>query len=248
MKVDAYNFFFHPLHKEHSNEVKGLSIVTNIVLTALTNGLYLLLLGAVHTRECIMGTDIEETETADKAKKVFDKVHPPKDSDNSFVGLEALKQKQKEHLAKLEEFADNGQWKHLQRHTPHRDSGFDWWMFPTTRASNSYGAQYQLTPRYIQALQNDKDFMKSYREGVLLVAKSWGWDLENNVDFDEPDLKWDGYQVRLGKMLQSLTEFGQKDLHDNLVSFVQAHHIDEKLQKWIRPYLKPIPPSQAFIL
>lgn len=247
MKVDAYNFFFHPLHTDHSNEVKGLSVVTNIILTALTNGLYLLVLGAVHMREWVMGQGDSATDA--KAKKAFDKVFPPgtlaDPANDIFVGLHALKKKQKEHLAKLERFASIGAWKHLQRHTANPDSGFDWWMFPTTRPSSTHGKKYALSPRYIQALQNDPAFMASYRKGVILVAKSWGWDLLNDRDLDNPALKWDDYPVRLGKMLQSLTEFGQKDLHDTLVDFIVEHRIS--LPSWVKNYMKPIPHSAAFV-
>ncbi len=162
-------------------------------------------------------------------------------SPKNFVGLASLKRKQQEHLCKLEMLANKGEWQHLQTHTSHIDSGFDWWMFPVNRASASYGDEYNIGLDDVETLKKDAEFMKNYRDGVVLVAKSWGWDLVGNTDISDTEKRWVNYSVRLGKMLQSLTLFKQKDLHDSLVHCVQKANIRHTLDSWILPYLASIP-------
>ena len=149
-----------------------------------------------------------------------------------------IKMKQASHLVKLQALADGDDWASLQQHTMHPDSGFDWWMFPVDRPSASWGDLYAIDANDVDGLKADAAFMESYRAGVILVAKSWGWDLENNEDVTDPVQRWTGYNVRLGKMLQSLTIFGQADLHERLVAFVDAHQLRPSLNDWILPYLQ----------
>ena len=156
-------------------------------------------------------------------------------SGSDFVGIKPLKKKQGTHLGKLLNFAKKNEWKHLQTHTMHPDSGFDWWMFPIDHSSSGYGTQYQLSHRDIETLKKDARFIKNYRKGVILVTKSWGWDLESNKDITNSLQYWTNYQVRLGKMAYSLTLFDQKDLLTSLRDFVQTKNID--LEAWIKPYL-----------
>lgn len=151
---------------------------------------------------------------------------------SDFVGIKALKQKQQSHLAKLTAFAKKNEWKHLQTHTAHPDSGFDWWMFPINRSSNGYGTQYQLSSSDINALKKDAQFMKNYRKGVILVTKSWGWDLEKDKNISDSKKYWTNYQVRLGKMAHSLVLFDQKDLLKSLSHFIKSKKID--LEPWIK--------------
>lgn len=253
MKVEPYNFFFHPLHNEHTQEVTALSLMTNLVLTVLSNGWYLLIVGAVHTRECVMTHEKANEATDAKAKRTFDKVFPPEtrkteDSDDKFVGLQAFIDKHKDCLEKLKRHGEQGNWKHLQTHTGHPDSLHDWYMYPIDRASRTYGEKYRVTSRYRMALQNNPEFMSDYRDGLILGAKSFGFDIVNGRDFDAPSLKWRGHIIRLAKMLQSAREFGQKDLHDSLVDFVYAHHLDQEMRPWMRKYLRPIPESEVFVV
>lgn len=231
MEIKAYNFFFHPLSKTHSKSTKACSIVTNVALSVFSGGIYLLVFGIVRASE--------------KPLKIKHKITPAKTlkpSPKGFVGCPALKNKQKEHLHKLKTLAAQGHWQHLQTHTAHPDSGFDWWMFPINRASAGFGDAYNIGERDIEALKNDPEFIKNYREGVILVAKSWGWDLENNRDVANNSQAWTGYQVRLGKMLQSLTLFGQKDLHNRLVGIINQKGIAPTLEPWIQGYLVPLLP------
>ncbi|MBM3191462.1 MAG: hypothetical protein FJZ63_02245, partial [Chlamydiae bacterium] len=96
---------------------------------------------------------------------------------SKFVGVEALALKQEAHLKKLQSLAREGLWKHLQRHTEHADSGFDWWMFPVDLPSRMQGERYTVDRQAISLLQSNPTFMDNYRQGVLLIAESWGWDL-----------------------------------------------------------------------
>jgi hypothetical protein len=148
-----------------------------------------------------------------------------------------LKLKQQEHLAKLQALALNGEWQHLQEHTLHPDSGFDWWMFPSDRKSRGYGAQYQMSHSEIKLLRTDPIFMRNYREGILLVAQSWGWDLETLQESANPAQKWTNYQVRLGKMLDSLRLFKQDDLRRALTYFIDKQQLAPSLEPWIQQLL-----------
>ena len=182
------------------------------------------------------------------SQKDVPKIGPPtivpitQPSPKNFVGLAVLKKRQKEHLHTLQEWANQGQWQHLQTHTSHPDSGFDWWMFPVNRASASYGDAYHIGLDDVEILKKDPEFMQNYRDGVVLVAESWGWDLISHKDVSDEKKYWANYPVRLGKMLQSLTVFQQKDLRDSLIQCVQKANILSTLEEWILLYLNPTPP------
>ncbi len=148
-----------------------------------------------------------------------------------------IKNKQQDHLRKLNTLAELGQWAHLQMHTAHPDSGFDWWMFPIDRASAGFGDQYRVNQGDIEALKEDPVFMKNYREGVSLVAKSWGWDLIRHKDVTNNAQKWTNYQVRLGKMLDSLRLFKQDDLRTALTDFIDRKNIRPSLEPWVQQLL-----------
>jgi len=151
--------------------------------------------------------------------------------------LKDLVDTQKNHLAKLQTLANAGQWQHIQTHTSHGHSGFDWWMFPIKRPSLGKGTRYTVNDEQIKTLKANPEFMKSYRDGVILVAKSWGWDLEKKNDITNDKQKWVGYNVRLGKMIDSLRLFDQQDLLKNLVYFIDMKGIRMTLDPWIQNLL-----------
>ncbi len=215
MKIDCYEFLFHPCAPNHSIHIQVLSIITNIALTALTGGIYLVIFGGVHWKE---------------------RHWVPHPTHQGFIGTQPLKIQQKTHLNQLRELANRGQWEHLQAHTHHPASGFDWWMFPTDRASHGYGNVYRVGFTEIRQLKQDQEFMNNYREGVILVAKSWGWDLEEVSSKQplHPQQKWTGYQVRLGKMLHSLQLFGQDDLRAKLSQCLVRDGVQKDLEPWIQ--------------
>jgi hypothetical protein len=149
---------------------------------------------------------------------------------DQFVGTSRLKKKLIDHLAKLESLAQKGQWEHLQTHTSHPDSAFDWWMFPSDQASRGQGKRYTVNSSDILRLTSDPEFMHAYRKGVCLVAKSWGWDLEHKRNVTTNTQCWTGYTIRLEKMLYSLRLFGQNDLRKTLSQFVTERNIP--LNSW----------------
>ncbi|MBP9842017.1 MAG: hypothetical protein KBC64_06295 [Simkaniaceae bacterium] len=212
MNIERFNFLFHPFHYTHSDQDKILSIITNIALTAITGGLYLFVFGVVHL--------------AEYSQEI---VHMP-----GFIGIQGLKDKQRDHLLKLQRLAQNGEWEHLRQHTAHPDSGFDWWMFPVDRGSAGQGDLYKVSSGDIDALKRDPEFIRNYRDGVILVAKSWGWDLETGQVVTTDRQKWTNYQVRLGKMLHSLSLFGQNDLRTSLIHFIDDQNLRPTLNRWIQ--------------
>ncbi len=185
--------------------------------------------------------DAARRDMADKNQRPETKksdVKPVRKSYPGFVGIKAFKAKQATELANLTRLANAGKWESLQTHS---GSGFDWWMFPLDFATAQH-REYRVSASDIEELKEDEEFMASYRKGVILVARSWGWDIEKGEKIkDNPKLKWVGYQVRLGKMLNSLQLFGQKDLHDNLVKLIKAEGVSKILpsREW-HPYLEPI--------
>lgn len=214
MEITCYNFLFHPFQEDHSKKTTTISVITNIALTALTSGLYVIAFLSVHLLEGVGG----EKSSLSSRKSSFQRR-------DCFVGVEALKQKQYGHLLKLQKLANEGKWQHLQTHTFHPDSGFDWWMFPIDRSSRGQGNLYKLSLRDIENLKKDAEFMANYREGVCLVAKSWGWDLINGIDVTNESQKWTRYGVRLHKMITSLQLFKQTDLLETLQMFMLSKGI-----------------------
>jgi len=155
-----------------------------------------------------------------------------------FVGTAELKRKQADHLQKLRTLSQQGKWERLREHTIHPDSGFDWWMFPTDRESMGQGDKYKLGPADIEALKQDPEFMNSYREGVYLVLFSWGWDASVRELFASDKRYWTDYQERLGKMIHSLSLFGEEALFQNVKLFCERMVVISTLKPWIQELLK----------
>ena len=284
MKIEPYNFFFHPFHKSHSASVKSCSIITNIALSALTLGVYFLLFVSIQLKEVCCPHKVEKKSTTHgegkplPGKNKTEDVTPLKtlivvEADNDLTPVfqsgtkkgvdqsplvmpvvekidsdltsksRRVKLKQSDHLQKLKTLAQNGEWRNLATHTSHAHSGFDWWMFPVDRASRGHGDTYVVKRADIQSLKQDKEFMDSYREGVNLVARSWGWNLANGVDETCSERKWSGYQVRLGKMLSSLRLFDNWDLRENLVAFVFEYGTVTQFESWVAQELSVSRPS-----
>jgi len=228
MVVSSYNFFFHPFDQNHSSQAKILSMITNIALAIISRGFYVPIFAAIHLSERI-------SKNSDSAQK--QRIHDVVLAQSGGVDRKALKIKQKDHLSKLQTLADQGEWQALQEHTDHPDSAFDWWMFPIDRGSASFGQKYQLTKDDVEALKQDPEFIQSYRRGIILVAKSWGWDLENKLDVTNRRQHWTGYQVRLGKMIHSMRLFNQDDLLHNLINFIDQKGLHPSLESWIQKML-----------
>ena len=121
-------------------------------------------------------------------------------------------------LTKFKEWARKGEWKHIISYH------YDWWMFPINRDSAGQGKKYTVYEKEIKALKQDKDWLKDYRLGAILVMQSWGWDVAKERCYkslaggQEHRLHSD----RLGKMGNSLILFEQWDLHKSLCGYLET--------------------------
>src|SRR4051794_9441263 len=93
-----------------------------------------------------------------------------RNTDPAFVGLRAIKDRQRQQLEKFQAAASRGDW--MAIHTDH----YDWWMFPTDEPS-SYGFAWTVYDGDVDELKKDPDYLRRYLQGVELLATSWGWDL-----------------------------------------------------------------------
>lgn len=132
-------------------------------------------------------------------------------TDQRFVGLDALKSRHGEQVAKFENWAWAGDWSAF--HTGH----YDWWAFPIDRPS-SQGLMWTVCAGEIRALNEDSDFGIRYRRGLELVALSWGWDIRqgNEIAAPAPHQQWRDWPIRLHKMTVSADLFGELEFHESL--------------------------------
>lgn len=126
-----------------------------------------------------------------------------RNTQSAFVGLQRLKQKQREQLEFFEDWASKEQWETFH------GSHYDWWMFPTDEPS-SYGFAYTVFEGDIAELKKDKNYIKNYLRGVELLALSWGWNLakRQHIPNSGPNQKWQNWPIRLYKASRSLQIFG----------------------------------------
>lgn len=178
----------------------------------------------------------------------FKKPRDPEAPLNHSIKSVRLKAKQINHLKALKELQaelKDQVWQHLRTHSSHSLSGFDWWMFPTDRHSTGQGSTYQLNGEEIEELRADAEFMESYREGVALIAASWGWDVANKqwISSASKEQCWAHWDVRLGKMLHSLRLFKERALRESMVLFGELLlKKGTRLSAWVVKELRqPIP-------
>ncbi len=236
MKIEPYNYFFHPCHEDHSTVVKVVAVITALALSILTLGLYLGIF------LCVRG--LEEGSLKEKKVKVISKTPPKKriapkkvsagpSSQGVILTPKAalIKSKHAESLALIKRLSrEVGGWKKISDHRNPGAIGYDWWLFPIDRSS-SYGMTYAVDEADIAALKSHQAFMESYREGVIWVTRSWGWNVVTGHDETCPERMWSDYQVRLGKMLCSLKLFGEVALHQKVVAFANKHVVNK--QDWV---------------
>lgn len=156
--------------------------------------------------------------------------------------LQDIKQRQAQQLQQFEAWADANDWKMFGPEYSH----YDWWMFPVTRPSASYGIYFSVNPAEITQLKSDEAFMHNYRRGVELVVNSWGWDLIQEKPIPDElrtsDQQWTGYGVRLGKMADSLYSFGEIVLYRKLQLFFKEICVplmsQYPLESWVEQVLK----------
>jgi hypothetical protein len=126
-----------------------------------------------------------------------------RNTDPAFVGIQALKDKQRQQLAIFQQAASHGDWMAI-----HHDH-YDWWMFPIDEPS-SYGVAWTVYEGDIDELKRDADYVTRYLLGVDLLAKSWGWDLRQAryLPHPEPGQCWQNWPIRLYKAAKSVKLFG----------------------------------------
>lgn len=235
MKVrkSVYQFLFHPLAKKHSGVKKFLATISVIALSILTGGTFLVAFGIINLRD----RNVTVGNKATKEARVAQKVLPQKKTTSHTTitvkpaptksKIDTVKQKQAEQLKQFEQWTAKNEWGKF--HLAH----YDWWMFPINRSSQGRGMIYAVTSSDIQQLKQDPEFMKNYRRGVELVARAWGWDVNNCTPIQNPtsDQKWQNWPVRLGKMADSLRLFDEQDLRDSMRQY--SVHAELTLEYWV---------------
>ena len=225
MKIqDVSQFIFHPWSNEHSLGKKIAATITDIALTILSAGLFLI--------PFIYFQNVKVVTPPTPASKVAQSVLKPeaqKTKPTSTLSPKAqqVKEKQAWQLKQFEQWAAKGQWDCIHR------AHYDWWMYPINRSSAGQGSKYTVHSKEIAELKADPEFMRNYLRGVELGAKAWGWDIHAKKLVANPskDQKWQNWNVRLGKMADSLSLFGQEDLRASMLAY--ALHAGLNLEDWI---------------
>jgi hypothetical protein len=134
-----------------------------------------------------------------------------RNTDPSFVGIQALKDHQRRQLELFRQAAARADWMAI-----HHDH-YDWWMFPIDEPS-SYGLAWTVYEGDISELRQDGDYTDNYLLGVELLAKSWGWDLQQAcyLTDPQPDQCWQGWPIRLYKATKSVKLFGYEAEFESL--------------------------------
>eukprot|EP01007_Sphenomonas_quadrangularis_P000598 NODE_1446_length_870_cov_158.587089_g1194_i0.p1 GENE.NODE_1446_length_870_cov_158.587089_g1194_i0~~NODE_1446_length_870_cov_158.587089_g1194_i0.p1 ORF type:complete len:198 (+),score=3.23 NODE_1446_length_870_cov_158.587089_g1194_i0:122-715(+) len=114
-----------------------------------------------------------------------------------------------------------------RRYADLRHMHFDWWMFPADMNSR----RHEFIPRTqedVDELKADPEWLSGYRCGVRIVAQAWGWDVDAASllpDCEAHDQVWDGWDIRLVKILRSLWLFEQEDYFRSMYKFAaHLHH------------------------
>lgn len=137
-------------------------------------------------------------------------------TDPAFVGLQTLKERQREQLEMFEHAAARGDW--MAIHGAH----YDWWMFPTDEPS-AYGVAWTVYEGDVAGLKQDAEYLARYLRGVELLATSWGWDLRGRryVPNPAPGQAWQHWPIRLYKAARSARLFGFAAEFDSLKQFAR---------------------------
>lgn len=116
---------------------------------------------------------------------------------------------------------------HLSDHeTNRRDNDPETgWAFPVDERS-SFGTLWTLTPEAIRELRSKDEWISSFRRGVIIASRAWGWDVITGTVIKETGLMWTEWPVRLFKMGLSCMIFKQCDLEEGLAKF--AHYLSSR--------------------
>jgi hypothetical protein len=251
MQVDKeiYNFFFHPLSNSHSTPVKFFATITVMALAIFSGFLFLVPFVYFNLRDRNIRLIVGPTKETKIKNAIFKESTEPKKevpSKTSEISqkpkkpqttVDRVKEKHTEFLKFFEKCAAENQWKQI--HSAH----YDWWMFPIDNKSGGKKNDYTVSADDINELKKDLQFMKNYQRGVELVVRAWGWELldEKFVENRNAQQKWTRWDVRLGKMAESLKLFEQDEYHKKLGIFAQKAILENSynLESWVLTHLAP---------
>ena len=154
-------------------------------------------------------------------------VRPPKwyksnagDKERVKLAVDEFHRLQAQYLDLFRAACDSGEWNRIH------DRHFDWWQFPIDDGSRE---EFNVrSESEVDLLRSHPDWLTGYRESVKLVAKAWGWDIEEGVVMKDAGF-WDKKDVRLAKMIRSLWLFEQADYFQSLQRFAQ--YVNENQNK-----------------
>ena len=135
------------------------------------------------------------------------------------------KEQQAEELAIFERLEGQGRWQDIhERH-------YDWWMFPINKVSRGHGELFAFSKEELDALRSDPAFLDSYRKGVRLQARAWGWDIDTKAPVPNPgrNQAWTGYGIRLAKMADSLWLMGEREMFASMQQFAKEKVLPGKV-------------------
>lgn len=274
MKLEnVHDFFFHPLSEKLPPKLQALSMITVVALSIFTAFGFLVVFGIVNWVDRkisqkdskddkvlhIIKSFIQESNAnkqipsppliENRTQQKVVKSNPTENSKLNPASLKKINKIKKVNAKQVNSFkkwADKKDWKKFKPEYSH----YDWWAFPIMRSSSGYGEKFAVTPEEIEILKTDSEFMHNYRLGVELVVKSWGWDLNNNIPIHSHEKTkaqaWTGFDVRLGKMADSLRLFDQNDLYTKLQTFFDQVCVPKAnkypLENWVYKNLDREPP------
>lgn len=237
MQIDneIYYFLFHPLSDSHSTPKKFLASVTVVAITILTAFTFLIPFIYFNLKD----RKIQQISGPTKETQIVGEILPKVESQKPITKVNKIKVKHEEYLKFFKNCEAEKKWGEI--HSAH----YDWWMFPIDNKSGGRINEYTVSESDIKELKNDPEFMKNYLKGVELVVRAWGWELldEKAAENRTPEQKWTGWDVRLGKMADSLKLFEQDVYHEKLRIFAEQAILKKNynLESWVIDHLKPRP-------
>ncbi|HEY4832069.1 MAG TPA: hypothetical protein VIH61_05855 [Waddliaceae bacterium] len=235
MQIDneIYNFFFHPLSDSHSTRVKCFASITLFALTIFSGLVFLIPFVYFNLKD----RDIRLIPGSTKETEIKDLIFPKVEPNKPQTVVNKVKKKHSEQLKLFEEWAKAEQWGKI--HAAH----YDWWMFPIDNKDGGRRNEYTVSESDIEELKKDTKFMDNYRKGVELVVRAWGWELlgEKSAENKTSEQTWTKWDVRLGKMANSLRLFKQDEYLEKLRIFAKKAILGNNfnLESWVLDQLKP---------
>ena len=92
---------------------------------------------------------------------------PQRNTHSDFVGIPGLISKHDSQIRQFRRWARSKHWGEF--HHNH----YDWWAFPIADRS-SHGTAYSVYNWEVDALKENNEFMSNFKDGLKLLAESWG--------------------------------------------------------------------------